>query len=589
MVQTTLAGFLSPPTRRSQSQSLSTPPPGQSSPRARAASTPSVASRGQSKKKSKRVLKNERKRERKRAKLLRACKKNVSTATSSPTPSQITPMPSPSHGAGFDPQSNPGDNHDRILITDQSLTDLLAATDVGDPLNNSVNENITASESDDQMILRLEAKLLATNIELQAEINERNALQNQVDILMTEIDSFKKTDKNQKNEIKKLMNENEKLKKDISRVSGIRRFTERNADTLNSVHCDASSQADGIGNLCDKYTVLKSKLVGITDSLLTALDDDDTGFTVISRNKRPSSSHNQPSVGQYEVQPASRPQHLSVNPMVTRSRQPRSQPQPQSQPQHQPQPHPQPRSLVSELGPWRPTPAPRSHVRQPQTQQQPSNQQQPQAQRIPVVEIGAAARNAVDAARQGLNSTPSGSHSNDSRETMIIGSSLVSGLGPKLCSKGINATSFMYRGGDIPTIQSRVRDILKPGTNPKHIVLQVAGNDATKHESRSILARYESLIRDISSKCPDASIILCKVPPRKGTAKTISTINEINSHLDVFAERLHNVSVVDVCPRSVHHFKKDGTHFNRLGLDHYAQQLAGVLGNFHQVRPVTRT
>ena len=106
---------------------------------------------------------------------------------------------------------------------------------------------------------------------------------------------------------------------------------------------------------------------------------------------------------------------------------------------------------------------------------------------------------------------------------------------------------------------------------------------------RSILARYESLIRDISSKCPDASIILCKVPPRKGTAKTISTINEINSHLDVFAERLHNVSVVDVCLRSVHHFKKDGTHFNRLGLNHYAQQLAGVLGNFHQVRPVTRT
>ena len=139
-------------------------------------------------------------------------------------------MPSPSHGAGFDPQSNPGDNHDRILITDQSLTDLLAATDVGDPLSNSVDENITVSESDDQMILRLDAKLLATNIELQAEINERNALQNQVDILMTEIDSFKKTDKNQKNEIKKLMNENEKLKKDISRVSGIRRFTERNGD-----------------------------------------------------------------------------------------------------------------------------------------------------------------------------------------------------------------------------------------------------------------------------------------------------------------------------------------------------------------------
>ena len=154
---------------------------------------------------------------------------------------------------------------------------------------------------------------------------------------------------------------------------------------------------------------------------------------------------------------------------------------------------------------------------------------------------------------------------------------------------GINAASFMYRGADIPTIQSRVRDIVKPGTNPKHIGLQVAGNDATKHESRRVLAHYGSLIRDISSRCPDASIILCKVPPRKGTAKAISTINEINTHLDVFAERLHSVSSVDVCPRSVHHFRKDGTHFNGLGLDHYAHQLAGVLRNFHRVHSVTRS
>ena len=36
----------------------------------------------------------------------------------------------------------------------------------------------------------------------------------------------------------------------------------------------------------DEYTALKSKLVSITDSLLTALDDcDDTGFTTVSRNK----------------------------------------------------------------------------------------------------------------------------------------------------------------------------------------------------------------------------------------------------------------------------------------------------------------
>ena len=82
------------------------------------------------------------------------------------------------------------------------------------------------------MILRFEAKLLATNIELQAEINEKNYLQNQADIIMAEIGYLKRIDKNPKNQLKKCMNENDKFMKDISRMSGIRRYTERNNDTM---------------------------------------------------------------------------------------------------------------------------------------------------------------------------------------------------------------------------------------------------------------------------------------------------------------------------------------------------------------------
>ena len=571
--QTTLAGFLSPPTRPLESQSLSTPPPGQASPNRRAHSTPNAAN--PNKKKSKRALKHERKRKRKGAKLSRACKKNDSTENLSPPSSQITPMPSPSHSAEFDPMGN---NKDRILITDQSLTDLLAATDVRIPANDSSTENNTLSESKDQLILRLESKLLATNIELQAEIDEKISLQNQVDVLMAEIDSLKKTDKSQKNGIKKLMNGNDKLRKDISRVSGIRRYAERNTNTLNSDQCDNSTQTEEICDMYDKYTV--TKLVSITDSLLTALDDDNTGFTVVSVNKRSTSSHNQPPGGQSGVRPVSRSQQLPVNQIVTQAEQPhRPHPQPQTQPQ--PQPQPQPRSSVPHSGTLRPTPAPRRSKPLPQARQHSPSHQQSQPQSIPVVEIGAAARNAASTRYP----TPVSS-SNNSSETIIIGSSLISGLGPKLCSKGISATSFMYRGADIPTIQSRIRYILKADSNPKHIVLQVAGNDATKHESRTILTRYETLITDIISRCPNASVILCKVPPRSGTMKTISTINEINNHLDVFAQRFQNVSVVDVCPQSVYHFKKDGTHFNKHGLDHYACQLAGVLRNFYQVHSV---
>ena len=50
-------------------------------------------------------------------------------------------------------------------------------------------------------IVRLETNLVTTNLELQCKQDECVSLQNQVDILMQEIDSYKKTDKNQTSEV----------------------------------------------------------------------------------------------------------------------------------------------------------------------------------------------------------------------------------------------------------------------------------------------------------------------------------------------------------------------------------------------------
>ena len=591
MVQTTLTGFLSPPPRRQGSQSSSTPPPGQASPKGREHSTPDLPKR--TKKKSKRVLKGERKKERRRAKLMRKCKENATNADISTVSTQITPMPSPSHCDDFNIEINPCDTDEHILLTDRSLTDLLASADAGDHSNDSSHDKSTMPESNEEMILRLEAKLLATNNEIQAEINERISLQNQVELLVSEIDTLKKTDKNQKSEIKKLTNENDKLRKDISRVSGIRRHVEANLDT--PTRCAISTQTAETGDLYIKYNKLKSNLVGITESLISALDDDDDiGFTVTSRSKRVKPlppqwcNYNQcdkqlpvnslPSSSRQPETQCTTPVSRLQNPRHTVTRQSRSSAS-QSRTHH---PLPQARSQP-------PSSPSGSHARQGRPEARPhtaASHQQPQ--RIPVVEIGAAARSAASTAgvRPGPDTSPPVDSSN---ETIIIGSSLVNGLGPKLRSMGIDATCYMYRGGDIPTIQSRIPHILKPGTSPKNIVLQVGGNDATRQDPKNILARYESLIRDIKRRCPYANVILSKVPPRKGTFKTMSAINEINSHLDLFSERMHNVSAVDVCPRSVHYFRKDCTHFNRHGLNDYAKELADALRNFHQSSPVTHT
>ena len=433
-------------------------------------------------------------------------------------------------------------NHGNFLFSDKSLTDLLSSENVRDISINSANENNPLPESNEELILRLEA------IQFQAEQNERIALHNQVELLMGEIASLKKTDRTQKNELKKSINENDKLRKDISRFSGTRKHAERKIDTAISTRCASSTQTD-YNESHDKYTALKSKLVSITDFLLTALDDcDDTGFTTVSRGKQATSSEG--------------PSNHS--------------------------------DVPAKLQPHRPVPTPRSRPRHSESQQQVLPQrhtavslQQTLRQSIPVVEIGAAARNAAKTKGRKTMAVPSSPSSAPAagcnNHVIVIGSSLVSGLGTKLHSMGINATTFMYRGADIPTIQSRVPHILKPGMNPKYIVLQVAGNDATKQDSKIILAHYETLIRDIRGRCPSATIVPCKVPPRRGTVKTMSTINDINAHLNVFVDRLQNVLSVDVCPESVHHFRKDCTHFNRHGVAHYAQKLAGVLRNFHQV------
>ena len=118
-------------------------------------------------------------------------------------------------------------------------------------------------------------------------------------------------------------------------------------------------------------------------------------------------------------------------------------------------------------------------------------------------------------------------------------------------------------------IDSRISSILPPGATPKRIILQVA-------------VRYDALINSIKIRCPQAQIILSKVPPRRGTPRTMSSINEINRRIDAFSDKIHNVFSIDVCPSALYHFNKDCPHFNAAGLKYYANGIGNVLRNFHR-------
>ena len=91
---------------------------------------------------------------------------------------------------------------------------------------NNNDRQLTCTESADDLVLRLEAQAVAANIEIQGLRDERSALQNKKELLMWDIESLKKTHKAQKNEIKQLTNENDKLRRAISKCIGLSRLTE---------------------------------------------------------------------------------------------------------------------------------------------------------------------------------------------------------------------------------------------------------------------------------------------------------------------------------------------------------------------------
>ena len=288
MAQQKISEFLSPPPP-ARNQSQTTPPPGQSSPK-----TGSVVHDPPSRvnKKSKKAQKQQRKRDRKRAKLHRACKKGSQYADpSSPHPISVTPMPSPGSPTwGAEVVHNMGDS---MLLCDTSLTDMLASDNV--PKSTSDDACSLVNESPDDAILRHEARVLAGDIELQGVCDERAALQHQVDLLMSEIDSFNKKDKAQKIEIKRLTRDNDKLRKDISKFNGMRKYM--GADEQNSTVSNIVNDTERCNS--HKCKLLRSKLIGVTDSLLTALDDDnDNDVAVVNGAKR-----NQPAPGPRQAHP----------------------------------------------------------------------------------------------------------------------------------------------------------------------------------------------------------------------------------------------------------------------------------------------
>ena len=438
---------------------------------------------------------------------------------------------------------------------DRSLREMLAS---GDERSRDNGDNESYVMSSQQRVIELESQLLAAEIALEGEQNEVSCLKCHIELLesdydtqKSELDTMKKTLNKQKSDIKRLTRDNDSLRREISHVTGIRKFT----DDVSRNNAMASTESEAQTKLAE----FRETVTNIASSLIEALD--------FNSAQEPDSDRVSSSVPQDNCQSNSMAKTYT---QAVLSRSPRV-----ATDQHSAGAH----KTASRQRPS--TTAPISNT-------PPSNPSQ-LGQPIPVVTLGARRQQAAAPAQADVDRSdvinhpkhhPSQHRPSSGYGTAVIGTSLVNGLGQRMHKLGISATTFMYRGATVPVLQNRVKHILNSRNQPERIVLQCGGNVAERQPAAVVSARIETLVHDIKRLSPTSDILINKIPPRGCNRRVLNNIDRINSALDKRYQNDDAVRVIDVCPKAFDCYHKDLVHFNFKGSHVFATRLAEQLSNF---------
>ena len=372
------------------------------------------------------------------------------------------------------------------------------------------------------------------------ELSDTNTrLQNQIALLESDIENHLKLDQTQKAAIKKLKRENDNLRRELSKHTGMRKYAN------NTSACDSRTEAHRDVTLTQAQ--LDSLKDHVKDAIITVLSDANSEIHV---------EHNS-GIGTQTI-PDSNDEQFQ---QVIRRRKRRG------------------RATQTETPP---------QLSEQQTRDRPG----------PISGNGSLNRQPLDASshndrnRQHTAATSTSSRSSRSYrdaavsrppqapETVIIGTSLVRGVSTHLLKRGIDNACYTYPGADIPCIRSRVNHVLPRNSNPRQIVLQVGGNDLERHAPHAVRRQYDSLISEVKRSCPKSSILLGRIPPRRHDGWTNNQIDKVNTYLEDRCKRGDDVHFVDSCPRFPMQFNRDRVHFSRSGCKVYADKLACSVINF---------
>ena len=174
-------------------------------------------------------------------------------------------------------------------------------------------------------------------------------------------------------------------------------------------------------------------------------------------------------------------------------------------------------------------------------------------------------------------SSPGASHG-----VAVIGTSMVRGVGGRLNRCGMDATSFVFPGYEIPQITERISGVLSRDYQPEVVMLQCGGNDlANNRPTAQVIQQLDSLVREIKRCCPRATIVVNKIPPRGRDKRLLHNISMVNTFISNMArDSKLCVSCCDPSPKIFKYYSKDEIHLNHLGRRSDAYELAKFLTYF---------
>ena len=155
----------------------------------------------------------------------------------------------------------------RLEMDDQSLTELLGA--------NSIPPTATSSPGNSDTAYSCPLRKTIHDLEKQVDSlsKQNSALQNQLDLLEVELDNAKKIEKTNKNELKRITKDNDNLRREISRISGLRKHLS-DSDSGDNAN-ETNNNQELLQTATTQLESLREHVAEVATTLLSYVKDSD--------------------------------------------------------------------------------------------------------------------------------------------------------------------------------------------------------------------------------------------------------------------------------------------------------------------------